>query len=271
VTQLYDPARGRAFPEMYCGQKVTALPSKTSFARHSSSQEVLLDTVAKQHYARPPVAGPVVIPNCAEVKVDWVMGGMTLTNVLHGALTAAGPLNPAMAESIFTALKAAAATTTWLGHLHPSISLVGVRVKDLRQANQPTLASSSAGTVGTGTGTELPQDSALAVTLRTAFSGKGYTGRIYLPGLDSAQLADSRHWISTVAFDNAAIGFANAINTAMTGQGIPWVLGRRALAANTTAGAPPAYAVPRPADTIPIVAAALTDHRIDSQRKRLGR
>jgi len=227
--------------------------------------------MAKQHYPRLPVPGPVVIPNCAEVKVLWSQNGMSMVNVLHGNLTAAGPLNPAMAESMFSALKANTATTTWLGHLTTGITLAGMHVKDLRAANNPTIVSTGAGILGTGTGTALPQDTAIAVTLRTAFSGKGFVGRIYLPGLDNAQLADSRHWISTVGFDNAVLGFANAINAAMTAQGIPWVIGQRALAANTTAGAPPSQAQPRPANTIPITAAALTDHRIDSQRKRLGR
>lgn len=223
------------------------------------------------HYPRPPVKGPVVIPNCAEIKVLWTQGSLTLNNVFHGALTAAGPMNPAVAESIFSALKANTATTTWLGHLSTSISLSGVHVKDLRAANNPTLTSTGLPVLGTGTGSVLPQDNALVITLKTAFSGKGYVGRVYLPGLDSAQLADSRHWISTTVFDNAALGFVNAVNSAMTAQGLPWVLGRRALQANTDPAAPPHLQQNRPADTIPIASAAVTDHRVDSQRRRLGR
>ena len=227
--------------------------------------------MAKQRFPRPPVPGPVVIPNCAEVKLLWSQGQLTLSNVFHGNLTVAGPLNPAMAESIFSAIKANAATTTWFARLHTSITFIGVHVKDLRTANQPTITSTGASLAGTGTGTQLPQDSALVVTLRTAFSGKGFVGRAYLPGLDSLQLADSRHFISTTVFDNSATGFCNAVNSAMTAQGIPWVIGQRALQANTTPGAPPALAQPRPANTIPITAAVIVDHRIDSQRKRLGR
>jgi hypothetical protein len=205
------------------------------------------------------------------VKILWSQGGITLNNVFHSNLTAAGPLNPTAAESIFSAIKAAAATITWLGHLHTSIQLIGVHVKDLRAANNPTLISSGNATPGTGTGNMIPQDSALVVTLRTAFSGRGFVGRVYLPGLDSTNLADSRHFISTTVFDNAAIGFANAINTAMTPQVGSWVLGRKHLLASPDPAAPPPYNSPRPADTIPITAAVLVDHRIDSQRKRLGR
>jgi hypothetical protein len=227
--------------------------------------------MAHKHYPRLPQGGPVVIPNCSEVKLVWTQNGMKLNNVFHGALTVAGPLNPAVAETIFSAIKAANGTTTWMGHLFTGISLSEVHVKDLRAANNPTLVSTGLALPGTGTGTALPQDNALVVTLLTAFSGKGYVGRVYLPGLDSLQLADSRHWISTAGFDNAALGFCNAVNSAMTASGMPWVLGRRKLLANSDPAAPPPYNQNREADTIPITGPKITDHRIDSQRKRLGR
>jgi hypothetical protein len=222
-----------------------------------------------QKFPRPPVKGPVVIPNCAEVKIKWTQGGLTLTNVLHGSLTAAGPLNPAIAESIFSAVKANAATTTWLGHVHPSCSLSGVEVKDLRAANNPGLVSTGLAAPGTSAGGEQSQAVAFVITLKTAFSGKGYFGRAYLPGVASDNLADSRHFVNTLG--TPAVAFMNGINAAMTAQGIPWVLGRRALQANTDPAAPPHQQQSRPADTIPIQAAEANDYRIDSQRKRLGR
>jgi len=243
----------------------------TTYPLLSDYLERIHTTMAHQSWARPPRGGAVVIPNCAEVKILWTQGGMTLNNVFHAALVPAGPLNPSVAETVFAALKAAAATTAWLSHIHPSCSLAGIHVKDLRAANNPTLTSTGVAIPGTGTGTPLPQDNALVVTLVTAFSGKGFVGRAYLPGLDSAQLADSRHYISTGAFDTAVINFANAINSAMTPSIGAWVLGRKYLLANSDPAAPPPYNSPRPADTIPITAAKITDHRVDSQRKRIGR
>lgn len=222
-----------------------------------------------QHYPRYPVPGPVVIPNCAQVSITWLQNSMVIMNVLHGNLTAAGPLNPNIAETIFSALKANAATTTWLTHVTTGMSLTGVRVKDLRAANNPTLLSTGVAVLGTGAGAAVPQDCALAVTLRTAFSGKGYVGRAYLGGLTVTDLADSRHWASGV--QTPAINFMNAINSAMTASGLPWVLAQRQLAGNPDPAAPPSQQQPRPAGVVPITAANLTDLRVDSQRRRLGR
>jgi hypothetical protein len=211
----------------------------------------------------------VVIPNCSEVKIKWTQGGLTLTNVLHGNLTAAGPLNPSVAESIFSAIKANAATTTWLGHVHPTCALSGVEVKDLRAANNPGLVSTGVALPGTSTGGEQAQSVAFVITLHTAFSGKGFFGRAYLPGVAADNLADSRHFANTLGAP--AVAFMNAINSAMTAQGMPWVLAQRALAANTDPGAPPHQQQPRPAGVIPIQSAAANDYRVDSQRRRLGR
>jgi len=224
-----------------------------------------------KHFPRLPVKGPVVIPNCAECQLVWSQGGLTLKNVFHGNLTAVGPVSPTMAESIFSAIKANAATTTWFAHIAPGCVLSAVHVKDLRAANNPTILSTGVGMPGTSAGTVMPQDAALVVSLRTQFSGKGFFGRVYLPGITSDNLADSRHFVSTPAFSNAALGFANAVNSAMTAQGIPWVLAHRALQANTDPDAPPSQQQPRAAGVVPITGAVLTDLRVDSQRKRLGR
>lgn len=220
-------------------------------------------------YPRPPVGGPIVIPNCAECKFLYTQGGMNVTNVLHGNLTAAGPLNPGIAESIFSAVKANAATTTWFTHLHTGFEFVGVEVKDLRTANQPGIESSGLSLSGTAADAAIPQDAALCVTLKTAFSGKGFFGRTYLGGLTIAAQADSRHFVSTLG--PPAIAFMNALNSAMTAQGLPWVVAQRALLANTNPAAPPHQQQPRPAGVVPIVQAHVTDFRIDSQRRRLGR
>jgi hypothetical protein len=225
--------------------------------------------MANQHFPRPPVKGPVVIPNCAEVKLLWLQNGMQLANVLHGNLTAAGPLNPAVAESIFSAIKANAATLTWFGHLETGISLTHVHVKDLRAPNNPTIESTGLPLAGTSAGRFSAQDLALVVTLRTQFSGKGFFGRVYLPGITEDNLADTRHFAGAVS--SPAIAFLNGVNSAMTAQGLPWVVAHRALQANTDPAAPPSQQQPRPAGVTPITAAVLTDLRIDSQRRRLGR
>lgn len=217
--------------------------------------------------ARQPAPGPVVIPNCAEVKHVFLQNGQEMSIVLHGNLTAAGPLNPGIAESIFSGTKAAAGTTTFFGHVHPSCSYVRVEVKDLRAPNNPSIVSTGTALPGTSAGTPLSQGSALVVTLRTQFTGKGFTGRSYLMGLDAGTLTDARTFSDIVGA--AGVAFIQAIQSAMNTQGLPLVVAQRHLLAGTTsAGA----ALPeRAANVVPVTQIVIADHRIDSQRRRLGR
>jgi len=185
-------------------------------------------------------------------------------------LSAAGPLNPAVAETIFSAGKANAATTAWLAHCSPSLSLSGVHVKDLRAANNPTLASTGASLAGTGTGAPLSQATAMAVTLRTAQSGRGFVGRVFLPGMVDSVLANARTFDEVVA-GPAAVAFVQGLQAAATASiGAP-VLAQRQLLASTVAGAPPPYNSPRPANTIPITGVNIASPLVDTQRRRVGR
>lgn len=219
-------------------------------------------------FGRLPQKGPIVIPNCAMVKVLWTMNGMTLSNVFHGALTAAGPLNPNIAETIFSAIKAAAATTAWMAILSTECELSGVEVKDIRAANNPIIPSTGVALAGSAAGAPISQGSALVVTLATQFSGRGFFGRAYLAGLTGGALATARD--ATQATANAAVAFVSGVNSAMTASGLPMVVAQRLLLASTAPGAPPPYNSNRPAGTIPVQNIRVTDLRLDSQRRRLG-
>jgi len=226
--------------------------------------------MARTVFARPPQRGPIVIPNCALVRWVWQQNGVTLSINLFAQLSAAGPLNPAVAETIFSAGKANAATTAWLAHCSPSLSLSGVHVKDLRAANNPTLASTGASLAGTGTGAPLSQATAMAVTLRTAQSGRGFVGRVFLPGMVDSVLANARTFDEVVA-GPAAVAFVQGLQAAATASiGAP-VLAQRQLLASTVAGAPPPYNSPRPANTIPITGVNIASPLVDTQRRRVGR
>jgi len=219
-------------------------------------------------FGRLPQKGPIVIPNCAMVKVQYAMNGMILSNVYHGALTVAGPLNPNIAETIFSAIKSAAGTTAWFAQVSTEFSMTGVEVKDLRAANNPIIPSTGVPLVGSGTGTPISQGTSLVVTLATQFSGRGFFGRSYLFGLDSGQLSTARD--VTQAAATAAVNFVQAINTAMTASQLPMVVAQRLLLASTNPSAPPPYNANRPAGTLPVQAIRVTDLRLDSQRRRLG-
>lgn len=217
--------------------------------------------------ARTPVAGPIVIPNCMEVKLHWLCDGEAFSNVLHGVYTAQRPINPALPETIFAAIKAATTTVTWMTHLDPACSLTGVSLKDLHTANQPETESTGLAMPGTGTGTPISLGSSLVITLRTAQTGQGFRGRVYLSGLTDAAIQNSRHFTATVGSDGRA--FVDGLRTVMDGNTVPMCVAQRALNAGTHHDGTPWAA--RPAGTPDVTSVVLRDTRIDSQRRRLGR
>jgi len=217
--------------------------------------------------ARPPVAGSVVIPNCMEVKLNWSTAGHLWNNVVHGVYSAQRPINPALPEQLFSAIKAAAGTTAWMTHLNSDTSLLGVSMKDLHTPNQAEFGSTGLPMIGTGTGVTLPLSLALVVTLRTAQAGQGYRGRVYLCGLTDADLLTSTRWSD--AAGTAGVGFVDALRSAMDGNTVPMCVAQRALAEGTHHDGTPWEA--RPAGTPDVVSCDIANPRIDSQRRRLGR
>jgi hypothetical protein len=218
--------------------------------------------------ARPPVKGPIVIPSCAEVKLEWLINGVVMTNVVHSELIPAGPIDPAVATSIFSGIKSQAASTAWFAHLHPEVSFTAVEVKDLRAANNASYRSTGIAMVGTGTGTPLSQGTAMVITLRTNKSGRGFTGRLFLGGLDSSVLSTARNFATTQL--DLAVAFVNGINSVVTPLLGRLVVAQRALAADPTSQNP-AMTQPRQATTVPVISVDYADTRVDSQRSRLGR
>jgi hypothetical protein len=217
--------------------------------------------------ARLPVVGPKTIPNCIEVVLSWTSTNRTFHNVLHGNLTAVGPINPGMAETLFSAFKANAATTTWLTHVDANARFAGVAVKDLRAPNNPSYFSTGLVAPGTAAGVPLPLSTSLVATLRTAQSGQGFRGRVYLAGLTDAALASAVVFGDQVGTD--AVAFLNGINSVMGTNNIPLVVAQSALQAGTHHDGSPWEA--RPAGVLPVTAIDIANPRIDSQRKRLGR
>lgn len=228
--------------------------------------------MAKIKYARPPQKGPIQVPNCAEVKVIWVTAQGTFENVYHTQLSAAGPLAQTVAEAVFSALKANAATTAFLTKVHTTWSLAAVHVKDLRAINMPTIISTGASVLGTSAGLFMPTDVALVVTLRTQYSGRGWVGRTYLGGITQDNLLDSRHWLNTGAFNSIMANYVNAISSATVSAGLgPLGVMQRQLLPSPDPTAPPPYNQPRAAHLEPVTSINIASNRVDSQRRRIGR
>lgn len=214
------------------------------------------------------IPGAIVIPNTIAVRLIWSLpNGKTVYNVLHGSVAGGFSATAAVADAVFTALKANAGWTAWRARLHTSVSLVGVDLRDLRTANLPIVASSTAAAAGTGATGAIPPGDALVVTLRTAFVGRGARGRVYLPGLDFSALAAGGVAAAGTVTDSAA--FIAGVQTVLTASGITLAVANPARAAYTgTTGA--AHAA-RAAGILPVTSIQTRNNIIDHQRRRAGR
>jgi hypothetical protein len=217
--------------------------------------------------SRKPVAGPIVIPNGTLVVVTYANLERVWHNTFHAINQAAGPLNPAIAETIFSGIKAQAGTTGWLAHMAAGADITGVHMKDLRAANNPILFSTSASVAGTAPDAAISLATAFVVTLLTASSGRAFRGRAYLAGLTIGALANSTH--AAVAVGPAAIAYVQGIQTVLSTNNLQLGIAQRALQAGTDIHDNPLPA--RPAAMVPVTGFANTNNRIDSQRRRLGR
>lgn len=214
------------------------------------------------------IAGAVIIPNCIQVRLLWSLpNARTAVNVLHASVAGGFSPTSTIAEAIFTAIKAAAGWTSWKARVNTGISLAGVDLRDMRSYNQPLVASTSAASAGTGAGTALPPGDALVVTLRTANAGRGYRGRVFLPGLDSSALAAGGVAAAGTVTDSAA--FVTAVQAALTGQSMTMAIAQpaRAQYEGTTGAVHPA----RAAGVAPVTSIVTRNNIIDHQRRRAGR
>lgn len=207
----------------------------------------------------------VVIPNCVEVRLKWTGSSIPFLNVLHAQYTIAGPLNPSIGETLFAAIKAAAATTTWLTFLAPDTSFTGVGVRDIRAANNPELVSTGASVPGTNAQAALPHQVAMCVTLKTAFAGKQFRGRVYMGGL--AQGAGTTGGVIQGAGNTAAVGFVNAVSTALSAQSMTLAIGQKALPQRNDSHGNVLPA--RVANVVPVTNIVALNTRFDTQRRRL--
>src|SRR5258708_137940 len=157
-------AVGQTWPEATCALSVhhTVNPYTVQLNPYSLAQ----GQAERFEVGRMPdlgrIAGPIVIPNAIEVDLVWnLTSGKQVKNVLHGQVAAGFNATPSDAT---------------------------VSLRDLRPPNMPVVTSTGAPTAGTGVATALPRGASLVISERAARAGRGFRGRIYLPGLDSSLL-----------------------------------------------------------------------------------
>lgn len=211
------------------------------------------------------IGGPLVIPNCVQISLIWLLGDTKVAhNVMYGFRTDGVAPSLAQANGILTALNTGASWTALAAFIASTASLGAVWMRDVRQAGMPIINSGAAGAPGTSASPELPDETAVVVTTRTAFVGQANRGRFYVPGWATNALGAGN---VVAAGAVTALGtWASGIGPAFTGQGYTLSLGHppRAQYTGSTGTVHPA----RVAGSLPITSVVVRDNHWDSQRRR---
>lgn len=211
------------------------------------------------------IAGPVIVPSCAQIVHRYNLpAGKTAHIVTYGRYAASFPGTTAQAQALFAALSTGAAWTAIQSRLHTATSFAGIDLRDVSVPNAPLISSTGAAVPGTGTGGLLPDESAIVVTLRTAFTGPGFRGRMYFSGWDALQVAAGGG--IAAALMTALQTYAQGFISIYSGQGYTWVLGQPERAAYT--GSTGRQHPHRAAMSTTISAAVVRDNHWDTQRRR---
>jgi hypothetical protein len=211
--------------------------------------------------------GPYVIPLCVAVSLRWTTtNGKVVRNILHGSISGGYANSTTIAQAVYAAIIASGAWTAWKPYVYSANALAGVDIRDMRVTTNPWMSSTGGSTAGTGAAAEVPAGVSLCVTLKTAKAGRGYRGRVYLPGLDTSAVTAATGAIVAAA-NTAAVNFIGAVQTAMAASGITLAIAeppRNAYTSLITGVAVPQ----RAADVTPVTTIMTRSTTFRSQRRR---
>lgn len=211
------------------------------------------------------IGGPVVIPNCIQVVLNWTQDdGKAAHNVLYAR--SAGVPNPTVAdaEAIRAGLVAGTPWSNLARDLATTTALASVSVMSVHTAGQPIFLSTGPSTPGTDATGALPNEVAIVATLRTALRGAQNRGRMFVPGFAKDTVAAGNVIGPAVVTDVAT--WANNIISVISGRSWTWVIGQKARAQYT--GSTGTVHPARPAGSVPITSAVVRDNHFDSMRRR---
>lgn len=212
--------------------------------------------------------GQYVVPATVMIALRWnLTNGKISRNVMHASVAGGFASSAAVAQAIYAAIIASAAWTAYKPFVNQGNSLAGVDLRDLRSLNQPVFPSTGAVTPGTGVAAEVPQGTALCVTLKTNLAGRANRGRVYLPGLDTTAVVAATGAIN-VAANTAAVNFITAVQTAFSASSATlaiWVPPRNGYTSIVTGTVIPARPAASP-NTVTTITTRSTTFR--SQRRR---
>lgn len=213
------------------------------------------------------MATPLQVPSSAVLKILWSAPNRNFQNVLGLRWTSAAVVpSQAMVDTIFTNIKANAATTTLLSLMGSNVALFSISLKDINTPNQTEFTSTGAAAAGTGVGDTLSLSLAQVVTLRTPQSGKSFRGRMYFSGFTEAQNDATGRALAAVS--TACTGWLTAWNTVLNGQGFAIAVLHRNSAGRTI---PEKIIAPTSGFSTTATAFLVRNTKWESQRRRTGR
>ena len=213
------------------------------------------------------VGGPRSIPSCVVGRFNFIdtSNSQIMYSTLDGSFSGGFNLTPALATAVSTPIMTSFAT-----HIAPfmptTFELAGVDLRDLSPPGNNAVVSPTgpAPVAGTSASTALPHEVAVVLTKRTAKAGRGFRGRMYIPGW--AQNADVGDGTIAPAVQTALNLWCTDILAAYTANGLTPCIGQalRQEHFGTTGTLIPV----RPAGTVPITSLTCRNLSWDTQRRR---
>ena len=193
-------------------------------------------------------------PDTAEIIVHWVLAGQNLINTFYG--NKVGGYDQSDIDTL------AATVDQWVADsllptLSSSLTYVGTTVRGLTSSIDLEAENNDNAGGGAGGTTTAPSSKALAIKRRSAFTGRGARGRIFLAGIPDASMA-TPNTVDT-GFQIAMEAALNALKDAM--DGVDWI---EVIVHRVEAGTPLTTAV-----LFTVVEYVIVNGVIDSMRRRL--
>lgn len=212
------------------------------------------------------IPGPVVIPSTAQIRLRWILGnGKIGFNVLYGRYASSFNGSQAQANTMLTALTTGAQWTALAAFIANTCALSAVWITDVNTAQNAPIPSTVSGQFGTSVSSELPDEVALAITMRSAFVGTQNRGRMFIPGWATNSLGAGG--VVAAGAVTALQNWSTTIAGVLSAQGYTWGIGHPARQAYTSPETGREFPA-RVAGLVPITTVQVRDNHWDSQRRR---
>lgn len=198
----------------------------------------------------------LVVPNAGVLRLIWSFSGQLYALNVMGVVNSSNvAITQALTNTIGAAVKSGLTSSGHAALLNTSIALVSVGLRDIRSANTAEFIDSGGVVSGANAADPLPLQIANVVTLRTAFAGRSFRGRVYLCGYTEANNTPG----GVLSSVTAGVAFITAIKAALVASSLDLgVLSRPA----------PQLPVPRAGFITPVTSIVSRDAVWDTQRRR---